>query len=121
VLWAEREHKMMQLFFNNLKYYMSNYVKSTSAKSIPDNLSSVHNPQGQSSSSGLMPPLFSHMSEVTVRLQFLTTIFSPMGSPTNFRYYYHFPHMYIYLYFALYFVSQINTGTSRHIMELFSK
>lgn len=68
-MWAERQHKMMHHFFNNLKYY----AVSTKTQN-----------QGQilNQSGGLM---YSHLTQVQVRLQFLTSVFSSMGSPEPFR------------------------------------
>uniref|UniRef100_T1IPZ0 ubiquitinyl hydrolase 1 n=1 Tax=Strigamia maritima TaxID=126957 RepID=T1IPZ0_STRMM len=62
-LWAEREHKMMTHFFNNLLTY------TTIAKKME-----IHSPL-----------MCSHQTEIQVRLQFLTCVFSSMGSPDNFR------------------------------------
>ncbi|KAG7202552.1 hypothetical protein KM043_009748 [Ampulex compressa] len=56
--WADRERGMMKHFFNNLKTYTSTGPKSN---------------------------LYSHQTEVQVRLQFLSSIFSPLGSPDCFR------------------------------------
>lgn len=66
-MWAERHHKMMFHFFNNIKHYMS----------VRADQSNVANQNG-----GL---LYSHLIQVQVRLQFLTSIFSSMGSPEDFR------------------------------------
>lgn len=68
-MWAERQHKMMHHFFNNLKFYAA---------------SSKNQFQGQvfNQSGALM---YSHLTQVQVRLQFLTSIFSTMGSPDTFR------------------------------------
>ncbi|XP_068081544.1 ubiquitin carboxyl-terminal hydrolase puf [Anabrus simplex] len=56
--WAEKEHNMMECFFNNLKVYTKE---------------------------GPHTNLYSHQTEIQVRLQFLTSVFSPVGSPDNFR------------------------------------
>ncbi|XP_049955909.1 ubiquitin carboxyl-terminal hydrolase 34 [Schistocerca serialis cubense] len=56
--WAEREHNMMECFFNNLKVYTKEGPKNS---------------------------LYSHQTEIQVRLQFLTTIYAPICSPENFR------------------------------------
>jgi ubiquitin carboxyl-terminal hydrolase 34 len=56
--WAEREHNMMHCFFNNLKVYTKEGPKSN---------------------------LYSHQTEIQARLQFLTSVFSPVGSPESFR------------------------------------
>ncbi|KAK2584981.1 hypothetical protein KPH14_008512 [Odynerus spinipes] len=56
--WADRERGMMKHFFNNLKTYTSTGPKSN---------------------------LYSHQTEIQVRLQFLSSIFSPLGSPDCFR------------------------------------
>lgn len=56
--WADRERGMMKHFFNNLKTYTNNGPKSN---------------------------LYSHQTEIQVRLQFLSSIFSPLGSPDCFR------------------------------------
>lgn len=56
--WADRERGMMKHFFNNLKTYTNTGPKSN---------------------------LYSHQTEIQVRLQFLSSIFSPLGSPDCFR------------------------------------
>lgn len=66
-MWAERQHKMMNNFFNNLKFYTNQ--SSNSAQILNQN-------------GGLM---YTHLSQVQVRLQFLTSVFSAMGSPDTFR------------------------------------
>ncbi|CAL1294964.1 unnamed protein product [Larinioides sclopetarius] len=58
-LWAEKEHKMMKHFFNNLVNYTSNKSNSKS--------------------------MYSHKDEIQVRLHFLTCVFSTAGSPESFR------------------------------------
>ncbi|GAB0088688.1 ubiquitin carboxyl-terminal hydrolase 34 [Sergentomyia squamirostris] len=71
-MWAERQHKMMFHFFNNLKYYaVSTKIQNYTSKS------QILNQNG-----GLM---YSHLTQVQVRLQFLTSVFSSMGSPEPFR------------------------------------
>lgn len=69
--WAERTHKMMSHFFNNLKFYAN-------ATKINKNIIPPF-----SSHTGV--PMYSHFTQVQVRLEFLTSIFSTMGSPENFR------------------------------------
>ncbi|KAK1132977.1 hypothetical protein K0M31_014343 [Melipona bicolor] len=56
--WADRERGMMRHFFNNLKTYTNTGPKNS---------------------------LYSHQTEIQVRLQFLSSIFSPLGSPDCFR------------------------------------
>uniref|UniRef100_A0A1B0CAV9 ubiquitinyl hydrolase 1 n=2 Tax=Lutzomyia longipalpis TaxID=7200 RepID=A0A1B0CAV9_LUTLO len=68
-MWAERHHKMMFHFFNNLKYY------AVSTKT--QNQGQILNQNGV--------PMYSHLTQVQVRLQFLTSVFSSMGSPEPFR------------------------------------
>lgn len=58
MIWAECDCGMMKHFFNNLKTYISVGPKSN---------------------------LYSHQTEIQVRLQFLSSIFSPLGSPDHFR------------------------------------
>ncbi|XP_032664565.1 ubiquitin carboxyl-terminal hydrolase puf isoform X2 [Odontomachus brunneus] len=58
MLKANDDGGMMKHFFNNLKTYMSTGPKSN---------------------------LYSHQTEIQVRLQFLSSIFSPLGSPETFR------------------------------------
>ncbi|KAG8236172.1 hypothetical protein J437_LFUL013438, partial [Ladona fulva] len=60
--WAEKEHNMMSHFFNNLKVYMTEGSKVN---------------------------LYTHQTEVQVRLQFLTSIYSAVGSADSFKYAYH--------------------------------
>ncbi|KAJ2953274.1 hypothetical protein O0L34_g854 [Tuta absoluta] len=72
VMWAERERGMMRLFLEDLRHYM------TTPRSA-----------GGGNSAGAGPPTdaqhYAHITELTVRLHFLTAIFSPVGSPQNFR------------------------------------
>ncbi|XP_063231242.1 ubiquitin carboxyl-terminal hydrolase 34 isoform X2 [Bacillus rossius redtenbacheri] len=56
--WAEHQHNMMGAFFDNLKVYTKEGPKTN---------------------------LYSHQTEVQVRLQFLSSVFSPLGSPEDFR------------------------------------
>ncbi|XP_055587463.1 ubiquitin carboxyl-terminal hydrolase puf [Uranotaenia lowii] len=65
VLWAERHHRMMHHFFNNLKHYTSG------ANEV------VLNQNGF--------PLYAHVTQIQVRLQFLSSVFSDVGSPRNFK------------------------------------
>ncbi|XP_072930018.1 ubiquitin carboxyl-terminal hydrolase puf isoform X2 [Epargyreus clarus] len=58
VMWAERERGMMRLFLEDLRHYVTTRP--------PD----AH---------------YAHITELTVRLHFLTAIFSPVGSPHHFR------------------------------------
>lgn len=57
--WAEKNLQMMKHFFNNLQVY------------------SLEGPK-----------FYPHQVEVNVRLQFLSSVFSPMGSPESFRFVY---------------------------------
>ncbi|RVE55279.1 hypothetical protein evm_000177 [Chilo suppressalis] len=61
VMWAERERGMMRLFVEDLRHYMQ-----------------------QPRASGDHAH-YAHVTELTVRLHFLTAIFSPVGSPQHFR------------------------------------
>ncbi|CAG4931724.1 unnamed protein product [Parnassius apollo] len=61
VMWAERERGMMRLFLEDLRHY------SAQARAPGD---AAH---------------YAHITELTVRLHFLTAIFSPVGSPHHFR------------------------------------
>ncbi|KAF3852699.1 hypothetical protein F7725_006054 [Dissostichus mawsoni] len=58
-MWAEKELHMMKLFFDNLQHYIQE-VREHRHK-------------------------YSHSAEVQVRLQFLTCVFSTLGSPDHFR------------------------------------
>nr|XP_023025188.1 ubiquitin carboxyl-terminal hydrolase puf [Leptinotarsa decemlineata] len=60
--WADRQHHMMTHFFNNLKVYTANPNKSL--------------------------PMYTHQMQVQVRLHFLSAVFSPVVSPTNFKHIY---------------------------------
>ncbi|XP_066282190.1 ubiquitin carboxyl-terminal hydrolase 34-like isoform X3 [Branchiostoma lanceolatum] len=62
-MWAEEQRQMMHHFFNNLVAY------TTSAK------------EGKAPKN----PLYTHMTEVQARLQFLTFVFSSLASPETFR------------------------------------
>lgn len=57
--WADRQHHMMTHFFNNLKVYTLNPIKSL--------------------------PMYTHQMQVQVRLHFLSAVFSPVVSPNNFK------------------------------------
>ncbi|XP_070409718.1 ubiquitin carboxyl-terminal hydrolase 34 isoform X3 [Nothobranchius furzeri] len=61
-MWAEKELHMMKLFFDNLQHYIQE-VRENQHKFA----------------------LYSHSAEVQVRLQFLTCVFSTLGSPDHFR------------------------------------
>ncbi|XP_066170556.1 ubiquitin carboxyl-terminal hydrolase 34-like [Sylvia atricapilla] len=61
-MWAEKELNMMKLFFDNLVHYIQ-AVREGRHKHA----------------------LYSHSAEVQVRLQFLTCVFSTLGSPDHFR------------------------------------
>lgn len=79
-IWAERTHKMMHHFFNNLKCYC-NYVKQqkSGAKTPADQplITLVRNQSGNY--------FYSHTTQIQVRLQFLASIFCDIGSPKTFR------------------------------------
>lgn len=83
-MWAERTHKMMQHFFSNLKHYC-NHVKVMRSRS--DTSSSG----GEEASSILLVRnkngdlLYSHTTQIQVRLQFLASVFCDIGSPKAFR------------------------------------
>lgn len=68
-MWAERQHKMMYHFFNNIKAYAR--AHNTGSDMI------VLNSNGS--------PMYSHKTQVSVRLHFLSSVFSSLGSPKNFR------------------------------------
>ncbi|MEJ1274326.1 ubiquitin specific peptidase 34 [Cricetulus griseus] len=61
-MWAEKELNMMKLFFDNLVYYIQGIREGRQKHA-----------------------LYSHSAEVQVRLQFLTCVFSTLGSPDHFR------------------------------------
>ncbi|XP_052133303.1 ubiquitin carboxyl-terminal hydrolase puf isoform X2 [Frankliniella occidentalis] len=61
-MWAEQEHNMMDHFLANLEHYTTQCQKE-----------------------GYTDTLYSHQVQVQVRLQFLTSLFSPHGSPMHFR------------------------------------
>ncbi|XP_047537193.1 ubiquitin carboxyl-terminal hydrolase puf isoform X2 [Vanessa atalanta] len=63
VMWAERERGMMRLFLEDLRHYVSTRAGA---------------PVGDAQH-------YAHITELTVRLHFLTAIFSPVGSPHHFR------------------------------------
>lgn len=64
-MWAERERGMMRLFLEDLRHYTQQARAGAGAGDA------AH---------------YAHITELTVRLHFLTAIFSPVGSPQNFRY-----------------------------------
>jgi len=57
-IWAEREHQMMDKFFANLKLFKAGEVNVT---------------------------VFPYHQHVQTRLEFLSVVFSMMGSPEEFR------------------------------------
>lgn len=57
--WAEKQHHMMEHFFNNLKVYANDRTRSL--------------------------PLYTHQMQVQVRLHFLSAVFSILISPIEFR------------------------------------
>ncbi|KAL4703264.1 hypothetical protein ACJJTC_009239, partial [Scirpophaga incertulas] len=61
VMWAERERGMMRLFLADLRHY-------------------TQQPRAAGEHAH-----YAHVTELTVRLHFLTAIFSPVGSPQHFR------------------------------------
>ncbi|XP_039594276.1 ubiquitin carboxyl-terminal hydrolase 34 [Polypterus senegalus] len=61
-MWAEKELHMMKLFFENLLHYIQEAREGRHKFA-----------------------LYSHSAEVQVRLQFLTCVFSTLGSPDHFR------------------------------------
>ncbi|XP_037949040.1 ubiquitin carboxyl-terminal hydrolase puf isoform X2 [Teleopsis dalmanni] len=68
-MWAERQHGMMYHFFNNIKFY---------AKQHAEQLSKSNEQQTDT-------PMYTHKTQVSVRLNFLSSIFSTVGSPKTFR------------------------------------
>ncbi|XP_061387828.1 ubiquitin carboxyl-terminal hydrolase puf [Musca vetustissima] len=76
-MWAERQHRMMYHFFNNIKYYAKRHMEYLVAKATGNE------PAAAAASNELS--LYSHKTQVSVRLQFLSSIFSSMGSPKTFR------------------------------------
>lgn len=83
--WADRERGMMKHFFNNLKTYASTNASATagSSSSCSSTSSSVNGSGANGNASA--HNLYSHQTEIQVRLQFLSSIFSPLGSPDCFR------------------------------------
>ncbi|CAH2250899.1 jg10247 [Pararge aegeria aegeria] len=71
VMWAERERGMMRLFLEDLRYYVQNRAANVSSQSTPVGTTDAQH--------------YAHITELTVRLHFLTAIFSPVGSPHHFR------------------------------------
>lgn len=71
-MWAEKHHKMMFHFFNNIKYYAKKHVEQlNNTRSGSEQVSETQ--------------LYSHKTQVSVRLHFLSSIFSTLGSPKSFR------------------------------------
>ncbi|XP_069360601.1 ubiquitin carboxyl-terminal hydrolase puf isoform X3 [Maniola hyperantus] len=71
VMWAERERGMMRLFLEDLRHYVQNRAINTPNQSTPSSTTDAQH--------------YAHITELTVRLHFLTAIFSPVGSPHHFR------------------------------------
>lgn len=89
VRWAEKELHMMKLFFDNLQHYIQEVREHRHkfalwvAPPSPARLLNIH----RCSLNRLLPPRgcrYSHSAEVQVRLQFLTCVFSTLGSPDHF-------------------------------------
>ncbi|XP_035782430.1 ubiquitin carboxyl-terminal hydrolase puf-like isoform X2 [Anopheles albimanus] len=76
VMWSERQHRMMFHFFNNLKHYTS--MVRGDGSGAKTEVSLPMNSTGTA-------PLYSHVTQIQVRLQFLSSVFSDVGSPRNFR------------------------------------
>ncbi|XP_001998517.3 ubiquitin carboxyl-terminal hydrolase puf [Drosophila mojavensis] len=72
-LWAERNHRMMACFFNNIRHYARRHAEL------------LINQNGEQQQQQLGLQLYSHKTQVSVRLQFLSSIFSSVGSPKSFR------------------------------------
>ncbi|EDW39044.1 GL13871 [Drosophila persimilis] len=72
-LWAERNHRMMQCFFQNIRFYARRHAEL------------LVNQNGEQQQQQLGGQLYSHKTQVSVRLQFLSSIFSTVGSPKTFR------------------------------------
>lgn len=80
-MWAERQHKMMHHFISNLKHYC-NYVKQSRIRAESQSMDEpcivlVKNKNGDY--------LYSHTTQIQVRLQFLASVFCDIGSPKTFR------------------------------------
>ncbi|XP_041969100.1 ubiquitin carboxyl-terminal hydrolase puf [Aricia agestis] len=71
VMWAERERGMMRLFLEDLRHYVEQRAAGVGG--------------GASGAGGVDAQQYAHITELTVRLHFLTAIFSPVGSPQYFR------------------------------------
>lgn len=87
-MWAEKHHKMMYHFFNNLKCY-SSFVKSQRQQ---NQTTYEQNMQQMEKANGIYivlnqngEPLYSHITQIQARLNFLSSIFCEIGSPKNFR------------------------------------
>lgn len=75
-VWAERQHNMMTLFFADIKHYAQ----------MRRMLLLAGNGGGAAPAANQQVTMHhSHVTQVQVRLQFLTYIFSAMGSPITFR------------------------------------
>ncbi|KAH8268179.1 hypothetical protein KR026_001407 [Drosophila bipectinata] len=71
-LWAERNHRMMHCFFNNIRYYARRHAEQLVTQNGDQQPQQHHQ-------------LYTHKTQVSVRLQFLSSIFSTVGSPKSFR------------------------------------
>lgn len=71
-MWAERERGMMRLFLEDLRHYVQHRATSVSNQSA-------------AGAGATDVQHYAHITELTVRLHFLTAIFSPVGSPHHFR------------------------------------
>ena len=67
-MWAERHHRMMFHFFNNLNHYTH----------------MVRNPTKESNANSALN-MYPHITQIQVRLQFLSSVFSDLGTPRNFK------------------------------------
>lgn len=79
-IWAERTHKMMHHFFNNLKCYCNHVKQLKSGVKAPADQPLITLVRNQSGNY-----FYSHTTQIQVRLQFLASIFCDIGSPKTFR------------------------------------
>lgn len=79
-MWAERTHKMMHHFFNNLKCYCNCVKQHRLGVKPPGDQPSINLVRNQHGHY-----FYSHTTQIQVRLQFLASIFCDIGSPKTFR------------------------------------
>lgn len=91
-MWAERQHKMMHHFFSNLKHYCNHVKNMRSIKTTITTTDASTTSSDETSTNNIIlvknkngDLLYSHTTQIQVRLQFLASVFCDIGSPKTFK------------------------------------